>query len=71
MSVPSDLREIERSLHQAIYGMTRLSASRTDARETLRRILVIWDAMSDGRPFDRDDWFALMERARLLVEDRP
>lgn len=65
----ADLQEIERNLHRAIYGMTRLSADRTDVRETLRRILVIWGAMRDGRPFDPEDWFSLMERARRLVED--
>lgn len=66
----ADLREIERSLHQAIYGMTRLSVNRTDVRETLGKIVAIWDAMVAGREFDRDEWFALMERARQLVGDK-
>lgn len=65
----ADLQEIERNLHRAIYGMTRLSADRTDVRETLRQIVAMWDDLAAGRKVDGDDAKALMERARRLVGD--
>jgi hypothetical protein len=73
-SVPRDaprrhVGEIAKYLAKVEYLSLLMATERSDCLTTLRRILVIWDAMRDGKTFDPDDWFALMDRARRLVED--